>query len=255
MAKHGSSQVGDPGLFDLWHEMKDLEFEGMPERVSEPVRVSPWKVEQIARQALAEREQARKDGEPHGVLIWYWHQEFGRWLVDELERLGEKPLWCPADSVRPGSSVRLLAPDAVGQLVVVSMGGHGEGKNLQGDIHLGGRNVGFRHQLLGEFPRKADLLEQVLGRTHRVGQQADELVPGTFNSCEFDHQNMSACLIDALYTQQTTGTRLKALYASYDPLPDVYPPDFLRERGFVDLPKLDPAVVAKLEEKFGPLRR
>ena len=243
MARHGAEHVNDPDLFKAWREAKDLEFEGMPERISEPVRVSPWKVAHVAALAAAERTAGLAEGEPGGVLVWHWHNEVGRWLVEALEALGEEPLWCPADATRPGSSARILDPASTHKIVVAAMGGHGEGKNLQA----------FRRQVIAEFPRKADLLEQVLGRTHRYGQQADELVPVTVNTSEFDHQNMSACLIDSLYIHQSTGSRQKAIYASYDPLPLVYPPDFLRERGFADVAQLDPAARAALEEKFGPM--
>ena len=243
MARHGAEHVGDGDLFAAWHAAKDLEFDGMPERVSEPVRVSPWKIEHVAVQAAAERAAGLADGENGGVLVWYYHNEVGRWLVEALEAAGEEPLWCPADATRPGSSARILDPASAARIVVASMSGHGEGKNLQA----------FRRQVLAEFPRKADLLEQVLGRTHRYGQQADELVPVTVNTSEFDHQNMSACLIDAVYIHQSTGSRQKAVYAAYDPLPRIYPSDFLRERGFVDLPQLDKATVALLEEKYGAM--
>lgn len=243
MAKHGAEQVNDPDLFASWRTAKDLEFDGMPERISEPVRVSPWKVQHVAQLAAIEHQEALEDGEPGGVLVWHYHNEMGRWLVEALDALGLDPLWCPADATRPGSSARILDPANRGRVIVASMMGHGEGKNLQS----------FRRQVIAEFPRKADLLEQVLGRTHRFGQEADELVPVTVNSNEFDHQNMSACLIDSLYIHQSTGSRQKAIYAAYDPLPMVYPPDFLRERGFADVAMLDPKARAALEEKFGPL--
>lgn len=255
MARHGSEHVGDPDLFSAWRAAKDLEFEGMPERISEPIRVSPWKIQHIAALAIAERAGGEAAKEPAGVLVWYWHNEVGKWLVEALEQAGAEPLWCPADSVRPGSSQKLSAAVNQGRIVVVAMGGHGTGVNLQGDLHQGGQHRGFRRQILAEFPRKADLLEQVLGRTHRFGQAADELLPLTVNTSEFDHQNMSACLIDALYIHQSTGSRQKAIYASYDPLPPVYPPDFLRERGFADVASLDPSARAALEERFGPLTR
>lgn len=243
MAKNGSEHVADPDLYAAWRAAKELEFDGMPERLSEPVRVSAWKVQHVAALAAAEHAEALNEGEPGGVLVWHYHNEMGRWLVEALEAMGLDPLWCPADATRPGSSGRILDPANAGRIVVASMMGHGEGKNLQA----------FRRQVIAEFPRKADLLEQVLGRTHRFGQQADELIPLTVNSNEFDHQNMSACLIDSLYIHQSTGSRQKAIYAAYDPLPRVYPPDFLRERGFADVAQLDPAARAALEEKFGPL--
>jgi len=249
MARHGSENVSYPEMYAAWRAAKDLEFDGMPERMSEPVRVSPWKVEHVAALAAAERAEALADGTRPGVLVWYHHDEVGRWLMESLEALGEEPLWCPADATRPGSSARLLDPRNASRIVVVATGGHCEGKNLQGE----GDHAGFERQVIAQFPRKADTLEQMLGRTHRFGQSADELVPVTVNTSEFDHQNMSACLIDSLYIHQSTGSRQKAIYASYDPLPRVYPPDFLRERGFSDVPRLDSAVRAALEEKFGPL--
>ena len=243
MARHGAANVGPGDLFPLWRAAKDLEFDGMPERISEPVRLSAWKVRHAAVQAAAERDAARAEKAPEGVLVWYWHREVGEWLVEELQALGEDPLWCPADSTRPGSSARILDPANAGRICVVSQAGHGEGKNLQA----------FQRSVIAEFPRKADLLEQVLGRNHRFGQTADELAPVTINTSEFDAQNQAACLIDSLYIHQSTGARQKAIYASYDPLPRIYPPDFLRERGFVDVKSLDPKAREALEEKFGPL--
>jgi hypothetical protein len=253
MLRHGAANVRDEDLYKAWTAARELEFDGMPERLSEPIRICAWKVRQAAVMALGERAAARQAGEPDGVLVWYYHRDFGRWLVEVLDEADADPLWCPADSERPGASQALASPANQGRIVVVSMLGHGTGVNLQGDTHQGGSHHGFRRQVLAEFPRKADLLEQVLGRTHRHGQQADELSPVTLNTSEFDHQNMSACLIDSLYIHQSTGSRQKAIYASYDPLPRVYPPDFLRERGFSDVAKLDPAARAALEEKFGPL--
>jgi hypothetical protein len=121
------------------------------------------------------------------------------------------------------------------------MGGHGTGKNLQ---H-------YDEQFFLQFPRQADTLEQVLGRTHRNGQQADEMLPVTCHTTDFDHQNLWACLIDSLYIHQTTGSRQKAIYASYDPMPRRFPTDFLRERGFTDVAQLDREAKARLAEKFG----
>jgi len=62
---------------------------------------------------------------------------------------------------------------------------------------------------------------------------------------------MWACLIDALYIHQTTGSRQKLIYASYDPMPQRFPEDFLRERGFADVAQLDREAQERLEEKFG----
>lgn len=234
MAKHGSKDVG-AALFAVWRAMKDLEFPGMPERISEPVRICDYKIGRLLEWA---REHAND-----GAIVWFYHDEVGRWAHEALSGAGFDSLWCPSESFRPGSNAAVCDPANRGRILVASMSSHGTGKNLQ---H-------FQAQYLLQFPRQADMLEQVVGRTHRNGQDADELIVHTCNTIPFDHMNMAACLVDALYIHQTVGSRQKAIYASYSPLPTMYPSDFLRERGFVDVAQLDPAALAKLEEKFGPL--
>jgi len=241
MAQHGDRDVGAE-LYGAWREAKDLEFEGMPERLSEPVRVCDYKVRHAIEWARALQD--RK--EPEGGLIWFHHDEVGRWLCDALEAAGVRATWAPSESVRKGSNELVEHKPGARRLLVISMGGHGTGKNLQHE---------FYNQLFIDFPRKADLIEQVLGRTHRNGQPADELVAHTMNTLTFDHLNMAACIVDALYIHQTTGARQKLVICSHDPLPKVYPIDFLRERGFVDVSQLDAQARAALEEKFGPMER
>ncbi len=238
MAAHGARDVGAE-LFDYWRKAKDLEFEGMPERLSEPKRICDYKIQHAVAWAK------ERDEHGQGALIWFHHDTPGRWLAEELKAQGVDALWCPSESVRKGSNSVVLDVNNKNRIMVISMGGHGTGKNLQ---H-------FEQQLFLQFPRKADLLEQVIGRTHRNGQNADELVAHTMNTLMFDHLNTAACLVDALYIHQTTGARQKAIYASWNPLPKVYPDDFLRERGFVDVAQLDAEARAALEEKFGPLER
>lgn len=240
MYLHGAANVG-PDLYDSWRKAKDLEFEGMPERISEPVRICDYKINHAVAWA-AERER--------GGLIWFHHDDLGRWMYDALEASGIPAMWCPSDSIRKGTNA--IVGDAgegkgpnVGKVLVCSIGGHGTGKNLQA----------FQEQLFLQFPREAIKVEQTIGRTHRNGQQADELTVHTMNTVPFDNMNMAACLIDALYMQQTTGARQKLLYATYNPLPKVYPDDFLRERGFMDVSQLDRETRAALIEKFGPLEK
>ncbi len=238
MAQHGGRDVGMP-LYGAWKAAKDLEFDGMPERVSEPRRICDYKIQHAVAWASEHAEHGR------GALIWFHHDTAGRWLAEDLKAAGIDALWCPSESVRKGANAMVLDAANANRIMVMSMGGHGTGKNLQ---H-------FEHQLFLQFPRKADLLEQVIGRTHRNGQQADELVVHTMNTLQFDHLNTAACLIDALYIHQTTGSRQKVIYATWNPLPKVYPEDFLRERGFIDVAQLDAETRAALEEKFGPLER
>jgi len=238
MAQHGARDVGMV-LYTSWKAAKDLEFDGMPERLSEPKRVCDYKIQHAVAWTMEHAEHGR------GALIWFHHDTAGRWLAEELKAQGVDAIWCPSESVRKGSNATVLDEANKDRIMVVSMGGHGTGKNLQ---H-------FEHQLLLQFPRKADLIEQVIGRTHRNGQQADELIVHTINTLQFDHLNTAACIIDGLYIHQTTGSRQKIIYATWNPLPKVYPDDFLRERGFIDVAQLNAETRAALEEKFGPLER
>lgn len=237
MARVQGQDVGE-ALYKLWRDMKDMEFDGMPERISEPIRVCDYKVQHSV--AWAQRVLKQTKGKEGGIL-WVYHAEPGKWLVEELRKVDVPVVWCPSESVRKGSNVTMLDPRNIGNIMVASMGGHGTGKNLQ---H-------FSQQRFHQFPRQADVFEQVLGRTHRNGQRADAMFPETCNTTDFDHQNMWACLIDALYIHQTTGSRQKAIYAGYDPMPQRFPHDFLRERGFTDVAQLDREAQARLDEKFG----
>ncbi len=237
MSQHQGRDVGNT-LYNLWRAMKDMEFEGMPERISEPVRICDYKIMYGVDWA---KKTIKKTRGKQGGIIWFHHKAVGDWLYEELQKAGLPSLFCPSESMRKGSNALILDPANTDKIIVASIGGHGTGKNLQ---H-------FEHQLILQFPRQADILEQLLGRLHRNGQRADALDAETCLTTEFDQQNLWACLIDSLYIHQTTGTRQKAIYASYNPMPRRFPADFLRERGFADVAQLDREAQARLAEKFG----
>lgn len=94
------------------------------------------------------------------------------------------------------------------------------------------------------------MAEQVLGRTHRNGQKADELIVNTNNTLEFDEVIFAACLNDSLYIHQTTGNRQKLIYANYDPTPKIIPSAVLRERG-LQPNILTREMVRAMSDKFG----
>ena len=71
-----------------------------------------------------------------------------------------------------------------------------------------------------------------MGRTHRTGQKAENLVFHHLIYTEFDHQQFASTLSDAAYDTETLGGRRKLLQASYDPPPKENSEDFLRARGF-----------------------
>lgn len=213
MYHHGPSEVG----VDLWHAwdmMRRLEFEGMPERESSPVRVCPFKVDAAVEWA---REFTTKG---RGGIIWVWNEELGLWAYEKLIEAGlAHALHCPA-----GDAYNTLITDTKtkDRVIVASIKAHGEGKNLQ---H-------HRNQLFLQWPRSVKAAQQTLGRLHRTGQKAEALVAHRMDTSEFDRMVFAACLVDAVYVQQTTGGRQKIVVSDYDPMPKLFPPEFLRERGF-----------------------
>ena len=120
MHLHGEKNVGWD-LYDSWREAKDLEFEDMPERLSEPILVCDYKL----RHAV---EWGRKHGRG---LMWFHHRAVGRWLAEMLKEEGLEAEWCPSESDRRGMDSFVIDPANKGKLLVISMNGHGTGKNMQ----------------------------------------------------------------------------------------------------------------------------
>lgn len=226
MARNGSKNVPED-LFEAWVYHKNKDFEGRPERDSHAVRVCPYKIFHVADWA---------EGLGAGGVIWYHHQEIGKWMHEELCNRGMDALHCPA-----GQNDAIVSKANKNRLVVASITAHGTGKNLQ---H-------FQHQAVIQWPRSAKIAEQMLGRLHRNGQKADEIEVFTCSTTEFDHLNFAACLNDALYIHQTTSVRQKMIYAGYDPRPKIFPSAVLRERGAESVKILSVEQRKLMEEKFG----
>jgi hypothetical protein len=85
---------------------------------------------------------------------------------------------------------------------------------------------------------------------HRNGQKADEVVAELCNTLEFDFLVFAACLQDGLYIHQTTGVRQKLIYSAHDPLPKIYSPEWLRERG-MENERLSNEQRSALQDRFG----
>ena len=231
MKRNGAKNVWGE-LYEAWMEARDLAFDDMPERMSIPTPVCDYKIRHAVKWA-----KNHKRG-----LVWFHHKAMGRWAAEAMQEAGiENAVWCPSESDRTGMDTFVVDPKNKDKILVCSMNGHGTGKNMQ---H-------FKDQLFMQFPRDSSLVEQVIGRTHRTGQTADELTVHTNNTIDFDHYNMAACLVDTIYQQQTMDDRKKLLYASWSPLPRVYPDEFLRERGFRDVHQLSKEAKQALVEKFG----
>jgi len=210
MYQHGADNVGSE-LYDAWAYRKALDFEDRPDRDSKAVRVCDYKINQGLNWA--------KEHVECGGIIWVMHQEIGTWMMEVLREAGLDAVHCPAGD--RGNKAILNSKNA-GKILVTSIPAHCTGKNVQDR---------FCFQKFLEWPRNPIQSEQILGRLHRNGQKADEVVACLNGTIDFDFLAFAACLNDALYIHQTTGNRQKLIYASYDPLPKIMPSEVLRERG------------------------
>ena len=223
---HGPINVG-PRLYEAWKKAKDLEFpEMIQERDSTFVPLSDYKI----RHAINWTREELRTRPKRGVLVWYFHNEIGKWARDLFRKeWGDRVSYCPAGKA---SDNRLLEDDIGTKIVLASISAHGFAKNLQP----------FDRQFFIQWPRAAFMAEQTLGRTHRQGQESDDVVGVTCNTTDFDHEKFFACLSDAMYVHETDN-RQKVIYASYVPAPKYYPQSWLRERGF------EPEILTKRQEK------
>jgi len=233
IARSGGKNVGHR-LARLWQVAKSLAFVGMPERDSIQVRVCPFKRDHAVAWAIA----LRKKHKNAGGLIWIYHQEMGAWIYEGLKQAGiENILYCEAGSKH---NAAIISPDNVNKIIVASMKAHGESKNLQ---H-------FQHVYFARWPRNAKDAEQFIGRTHRNGQKADTLTINYNLTLHFDDLVLAACLNDALYIQQTTSLKQKLIYATWNPMPRIFSPEFLRERG-ITTRRLNQEQKREIKERFG----
>lgn len=124
------------------------------------------------------------------AIIWYEHRALGE-LIAERTRF-------------PHFGAAADASTSKEKLIVCSIATQGTGKNLQ---H-------YSHNLFTSMPPNGTSFEQTVGRTHRPGQEADEVIVDWFGHTEEAESAFDAVLADAEYMQATTGQRQKVLYAS-----------------------------------------
>lgn len=154
----------------------------------EPPTVPVWVSDFLIDAAIRWGRKALLDG---NVLLWYRHKTLG-------ERLAQKSGWphygAGTDADEAPSDQRIL---------ICSVASQGEGKNLQR----------FSQNLLTSMPTNGKVIEQLMGRTHRHGQQAPEVVVDWFGHTDETEQALASVLEDAQYVQETTGQRQRILYA------------------------------------------
>lgn len=170
----------DAQLWPEWREVRDT---------AKPETEGVWIDDFLARDAAAWCR------EPVGIC-WYEHDLFGRRVAE----LADAPLFGPGKE----SSDALVLERGL-RSVVASIRSHGTGKNLQC----------FSRNLVANTPSDAAVWEQLLGRTHRQGQESDEVSTYVYRHTAVNIEALSRAKMLAMYIQETMGGSQKLLRASY----------------------------------------
>lgn len=143
------------GALEAWQEVKG-QYD--PEKHKQAVWFDQTTLE-FARKWLL-READEVPVEEQGGIVWVEHTEFGQ----ELSRRTGLPFYGEGGYEQTGKQYIEAHPP--GKPLIASIGSNGEGRNLQA----------WSTNLIVSVPQNGARVEQLLGRTHRDGQEADEVV-------------------------------------------------------------------------------
>jgi hypothetical protein len=170
------------GLYDAWIAIRDT---------FKPNTVARWVDDGMLTAAAGWLEE-------NPGICWVEHVQFGTMLAD---RTG-LPYYADQGRAADGSYIE----EAKGP-VIASIASNSEGRNLQ---------YQWSQNLIVSAPANGRVWEQMLGRTHREGQEADEVSATLGLLCIDQYQAFIAAQNDARYIQDTTGQAQKLLYADQD---------------------------------------
>ena len=130
-------------------------------------------------------------------IIWVEHRAMGEKLAERLNTG-----FCSTGGMdAKGKTIE----DYAGKTVVASVAANKEGRNLQA----------WNRNLVVTAMPTGSLWEQLIGRTHRMGQQADTVYVDWVAACEEQDRGFQQLMADAKYIQDTTGQSQKLLYADH----------------------------------------
>lgn len=128
-------------------------------------------------------------------IVWAEHVAFGK----ELSKLTGLPYFGEGGVDKNGTAIEITPWDRV----IASIASNSEGRNLQR----------WNRCLVVSPPPNGGIWEQMLGRCHREGQEADEVEYQVMLACREQWAGMNQAIEDAKYVDQTTGQPQKLLYA------------------------------------------
>jgi hypothetical protein len=138
------------------------------------------------------------------ALVWYTDRCVGA----RIKILADLPAYGAGLSGTAGLLAELKGKRA--RTVVLSQQAHGTGKNLQG---AQGGHPGWSTQIFTSVASDATEWEQVLGRTHRPGQQADTVIAAVYRHTPELRAAFDTAVERAKFVQETKGQRMKLCFA------------------------------------------
>ncbi|NJN63637.1 MAG: SWF/SNF helicase family protein [Acidobacteria bacterium] len=132
-------------------------------------------------------------------IVWVQHVEFGK----DLARLTGTAFYQRGGVNQWGKPIEDQPP---GTPMILSLASNSEGRNLQA----------WNSNLFTYFPTSGAQAEQCLGRTHREGQQADEVNVTLLVSLREQAEAFERARSDAAAITHTTGQEQKLTYADID---------------------------------------
>lgn len=166
-----------------WPEWREIRSTVKPE--TEAVWISDYLIQDICKSI---------DDKP---IIWYEHDAFARKL---------KSAGIPCF----GAGDVAISNEKGDRAIGASIFAHGTGKNLQM----------FASNLIANYPSSLSAWEQLLGRTHRPGQTADEVLVTVYRQTPELRLALKKAREYARYQQATLGGAQKLLYANWAFQPD-----------------------------------
>lgn len=175
----GELPVWDSYTWKRWRDVCNKVY-----HETEAVWVDDWLAKDSAEWAKANR-----------GIVWYEHDAFGK-RVAQLSK-------APQHGGGPGAEARILAETGK-RSIVCSIASHGTGRD--------GLQRAFNEQLVSNPPSSGGAWEQLLGRLHRVGQEADEVNTWVYRHTPEISEALDKALQSARYIESTLRSEMKLLH-------------------------------------------
>ena len=165
--------------FHVWNEIKDR---------ANPETVARWFSDEVLHDAI-------RNAKGKNTILWYEHTTVGQ----RLATLSSWPLY-------DGHSAGLVKHvNTASGPAIASIRAHGTGVNLQA----------YNESIVLTPPSSGATWEQLLGRMHRQGQQADEVVYTVYQHTQEMIEALYKSIENASYIEKSMGQKQKLIYATF----------------------------------------